>query len=571
VTREIVDALFLSYYEDIDKWHNDHVLDAPAASATGLRADAQLDEDEGSLQARMLRQSVAIDGKHYDFARFLSWVRHDTTAEYRRYSPFAPTHLAGSYFRSLLGGRGFDVRHVNFSNRVTLIELARRYEPRYVLVSTTFLSEVSRIFDVCRRARRLWPDAGLIVGGLVLLELEKSVDPLPFQRMLRACGADAYVLSAQAEEPLSEILRHAPSELATLDLPNTLVRTPQGYVKSSQREERRLGLDETYVRWSRFDPSTLYHTVHTRSARSCAFKCSFCTFPVLQGALELMSPQSFEAELVELERLGSVRSLIFTDDTFNVPPQRFNELCRILARHDFEWYSFFRPQFADAETAKLMRESGCRAVFLGVEAVDDLMLKRMGKTATVAKVERGVEHLKSEGIAMHANFIVGFPGDVPENAQKIVDFLDRHAIDFFYVSPWYHSPTAPITKEAERYGVQGRYFRWKHDTMNVEQAIALEAELQRAPKHSLFMSELTQNTFWGEILFYCNGYTLDETRRVVATYDRFMGADTSSRALRDDAQIVALRELLARKPLPIPPGAEPAGAMASAERAEARG
>lgn len=560
MNRESVDALFFSYYEDVDKWHNDHLSDAPAASATGLRANTTADDDEASLQARMLRQSVAIDGKHYDFGRFNSWVAHGTTGRYRSYSPFAPTHLSGSYFRSLLGIAGFDVRHVNFADRATLEALGARYAPRYVLISTTFLSEVVRILDVCRRVRKIWPDAGLIVGGLVLLELEKSVDAVPFQRMLRAWNADAYVMTPQGEEPLTEILRHEPGELATADLPHTLVKTPRGYVKASTRDERHYGLDETYVRWSRLEPASLYHTVHTRSARSCAFKCAFCTFPQLQGALELASTAAFEAELEELKRLGSVRSLIFTDDTFNVPPQRFKELCRALARHDFEWYSFFRPQFADDETAKLMADSHCKAVFLGIEAVDDAMLKRLGKTATVAKVHAGVQALERQGIAMHANFILGFPGDVPENAQKIVTFLDQHDIDFFYASPWYHSPTAPISKDAHKYGVQGKYFRWKHDTMDVDQAVALEAELQRAPKRSLFMSELTQNTFWGEILYFCNGYSLDETRRVVATYNRFAGLDTPSDVVRADPDVIALRGMLARKPLPTPPGVEPARA-----------
>ncbi|MBI5432544.1 MAG: radical SAM protein [Planctomycetes bacterium] len=556
MAREKVDALFFSYYEDIDKWHNDHLGDGVQSGLTGLRPDGGDDPEAASMQARMLRQSVSIDGNHYDFARFLSWARHGTTAEYRCYSPFAPTQLAGSYFRSLLGAQGFDVRHVHLADRTTLVGLGERFDPRYVLISTTFLSEVARIHDICRRVRRLWPDAGVIVGGLVLIELQRSVEPVQFERMLRAFGADAYVLSAQSEESVIEILRHERGELARLDLPHTLVRTANGYVASSQREERHFGLEETYVRWSKLDPASLYHTVHTRTARSCAFKCAFCTFPQLQGTLELAPEASFEAELEELKRLGSVRSLIFTDDTFNVPPQRFKELCKILARYDFEWYSFFRPQFADDETAQLMSDSGCRAVFLGVEAVDDGMLKRLGKTATVAKVEVGVEALKRHGILMHANFIVGFPGDVPENAQKIVDFLDRHAIDFFYVSPWYHSPTAPISKDAEKYGVQGKYFRWKHDTMDVDQALALEAELQRAPKTSLFMSELTQNTFWGEILFYCNDYDLAETRMVVETYNAFTGRDTPSAELRDDARVVRLRALLGRKPLPVPPGVE---------------
>lgn len=86
MAREKVDALFFSYYEDIDKWHNDHLGEGARVGVTGLRPDGGDDMDAAGLQARMLRQSVSIDGHHYDFARFLSWARHGTTAEYRRYT-----------------------------------------------------------------------------------------------------------------------------------------------------------------------------------------------------------------------------------------------------------------------------------------------------------------------------------------------------------------------------------------------------------------------------------------------------------------------------------------------------
>jgi p-methyltransferase len=279
-----------------------------------------------------------------------------------------------------------------------------------------------------------------------------------------------------------------------------------------------------------------------------------------------MSPEAFDAELADLGRLDGVRSLIFTDDTFNVPPQRFKELCRVLARHDFEWYSFFRPQFCDAETAQLMRASGCKAVFLGLESADDAMLKRMGKPAGIEIVRRGIRHLEDEGIALHANFILGFPGDVPENARKIVDLLDEHAIDFFYASPWYHSETSPIAKHAAEYGVEGRFFRWKHDTMTAEEAFGLEAQIQRAPRRALFMSEYTQFTFWGEIMLYVNGCSVADTRLLVSAFNAHAGRDASAAELRADPRIAEARALLARKPF-----ASPADVCAAADIARRGG
>jgi p-methyltransferase len=550
--RTSVDALFVSYYEDVDRWHNDHLDDTPAASTTGVRASVAANAEDHSEFSRLVAQSVGIDGGLYDMPRFLSWVAHGTTAEYARYSPFSMTHLSGSYLRALTAGHGFDVRHVNFCNRRSLIGLAEQWEPRWILLSTTFLSETTRLLDACQRVRKLWPDAGLALGGLVILELESSMPEAAFQRLLRACGADAVVLSPQGEEALLALLAHERDGLAGLELPRTWIKGPRGYVRAGERAETGVPFDQAWVRWSRLAPESLYHTVHTRTARSCAFKCAFCTFPQLQGGLDLMSPEAFEQELVELERLGSVRNLIFTDDTFNVPPARFKELCRVLARHEFGWFSFFRPQFSDPETARLMKAAHCRGVFMGIESADNGMLVRMGKPAKIEKVREGIEHVQSVDIPIHANFIIGFPGDVPENTEKIVTFLDETGIDFFYASAWFNSPTAPVSKQAEEYKIEGQYYRWKHATMDSATAIELEKSVQHRPRHAQFASEYTQFTFWGEVLLMANGFTLAETRQAFAAFNANTGRDRPAAELARTPEVVGLRALLARKPLAEP-------------------
>jgi p-methyltransferase len=256
-----------------------------------------------------------------------------------------------------------------------------------------------------------------------------------------------------------------------------------------------------------------------------------------------------------------VRSLIFTDDTFNVPQKRFQELVRVLADFDFEWYSFYRCQFADEETARLVKESGCKGLFLGLESVDEQVLKNMNKATRLSSYERGLEQLARFEIPVHANFIVGFPGDRPENAQRVVDFVDRWDIAFYSVSPWFAAPSTPIWKERERYGVEGRYYDWKHATMSSAEAIELEQWMIDQPKRSVYLSQLSADTFWSEILLYSNGYSLDEARQVARAYNRFAGRDTSSAELDASPEIAALRRLLEAKPMAAPAPADRLGAQ----------
>ena len=547
-----IDALFISYFEDVDLWHNDHLRDSSVASVTGLREDQDHSGTDLTPEGRRLRQSVSLDGNLYNLPRFLSLVRYGTTAEYPRYHAFAATQLLGSYFRSLLGPLGYEVAHVNALHRESVEDLASQVAPKYIMLSTSFLAETARITDACQRLRAAFPGASIIVGGLVLLELHHSLNPIALKHMFNAWGADAYVVSANGVTAVLEALKRDPKDLASLTLKDVFVKRNGEYGEAGDEVEVPYPLDENPILWSRLAPESLHSAVITRTARSCAYSCAFCTFPVLQGALETSSPTTFARELDELTANGKVKSLLFTDDTFNIPPKRFKELCSVLKDYDFEWYSFFRAQHCDAETARLMKESGCQTVFLGVESLDNGVLKNMHKVSTREKVERGVGHLKDNGIACHANFIIGYPGDRPEYTQRIVPFLDRFEIEFFCVGPYSHSPTAPIDREREAYGLEGNYWRWKHNTMDVAQAIDLERELLEAPKHSVFFSEIAHDTFWGEAILQSGGFTVEEVRLAGSVYNQLAGTDTSIESAQALARETGLARLLEQRTLPSP-------------------
>lgn len=547
--RERVDALFISYYADVDRWHNDWPADIARRPARAV-PEGRVDR---TMMGRIERQSVRIDGRPYDFPRFLSRVRYGHTREYRRYDAYTPTHLSGAYYESLFAARGVRVRHVNSSDRVVIDRLAERVAPRYVLFSTSFMVEVPTILDGIQRVRAAWPDATVVVGGFMLGELERDVGPDAFQRFMGAWGADAYVMSAMGEEALIAILESDGADLGALELPETYVRAAGGgFRRSTDREERGFEMDDSWVRWDRVDPASLYHTVHVRTARSCKFRCSFCSLFVVEGGLAFAEPETLRKELTSLKSHGHVRSVIFTDDTFNVPQRRFDDLVRVLADFDFEWYSFYRSQFADEDTVKLMRDSGCRGLFLGIESVDDQVLRNMNKATTLASYERGLEQIKKHAIPTHANFIIGFPGDTPENAQRVVDFVDRWEMPFYSVSPWFLAPSTPIWDQRERFGVSGKYYNWEHATMNSRQAIELEQWMIKQPKQAVYMSQLSSDHFWSEIMMYSNGFTVEEAREAARTFNAFAGEDTPAAVLDADPRVERLRALLTRREMAPP-------------------
>ena len=96
------------------------------------------------------------------------------------------------------------------------------------------------------------------------------------------------------------------------------------------------GLDQAWKTLHSLESAAnnFYHRAYAYCA-SCAFKCAFCEYPVNQGPLTLPI-EIVEKELREIQAVSEIRSLIFTDDTFNVPLGVSKDLLRILAKYDFE-------------------------------------------------------------------------------------------------------------------------------------------------------------------------------------------------------------------------------------------
>src|SRR6185369_17679031 len=183
-------------------------------------------------------------------------------------------------------------------------------------------------------------------------------------------------------------------------------------------------LDDYAVNWLDFADERLGQTIQTRTARSCAFSCSFCNYPARAGKLTLASLETIEKELDSLARLGYIKNLVFIDDTFNVPLPRFKEICRLMIEknYQFNWFSYFRCSNSDEEAIDLLARSGCKGVFLGIESGSPTILKNMNKAATVEKYERGIELLHQYGVLTFASFILGFPGETEATFRESVDF-----------------------------------------------------------------------------------------------------------------------------------------------------
>lgn len=383
------------------------------------------------------------------------------------------TNLAAVYLSSYLSARGCPARPVSLvaAELGTIVDILENERPLVVAITTTFYEDTLAVERLTALARRHCPSAVVVVGGPLVQNLHYDLEPAAFQSALEVMGATVYVNEPEGEATLLQLVRTVRAGGDLEAVPNVFVREGGQFRFSGASREVNV-LDDCVIDWSRLPGSLLGPTVQTRTARSCAYHCAFCDYPIRAGKLSVTSVAVVERELEALARRG-VQNVVFVDDTFNVPHERFTEICRMMIRRQFgfRWYSYLRcGSVKTPDTFDLMRESGCEGVFLGIESGDPTILANMHKGSTVDQYLRGIEALHRNGILSFASFICGFPGETDRTLKNTIDFINAAAPTLYRMEPWWYNHRSPIHRQAAEYGLSGRAYDWRHATMTAAEA-----------------------------------------------------------------------------------------------------
>ncbi|RYZ45524.1 MAG: PhpK family radical SAM P-methyltransferase [Myxococcaceae bacterium] len=386
--------------------------------------------------------------------------------------------LAAVYLTSFLRRRGLQSRYINLFQyeKEPLAELLAA-NPRAIALTTTLYVLNEPVIEMVKFIRQHNPDVRIIVGGPLIANHFRRYQGHELATVLDDLGADLYVVEGQGELTLARILETLRDGGDLSQVPNLAYADAKGPVRAGRyrinpREEENNPLDENLIDWNGLSDATLGPTLQTRTARSCAYSCSFCAYPMRAGSLTLASLDAVGRELDAMAAQGA-RNVVFIDDTFNVPLKRFKELCRLMIerQYGFNWFSYFRCSNADEESVELAARSGCRGVFLGIESGSPTILTNMNKAASVEKYTNGMRWLKSHGILTFASFIVGFPGETDATVQETLDFIQTTRPDYYRAQLWYCEPGTPIEGKREQYGITGQGFSWRHATMESLEAM----------------------------------------------------------------------------------------------------
>jgi len=194
-----------------------------------------------------------------------------------------------------------------------------------------------------------------------------------------------------------------------------------------------------------------YTTVLT--SRNCPFQCIYCVPSSLTFARELehkrvfskkppISFRSTENIVKELDLLAEegYKSIAFIDDNFIVKKERLEIICETLKKHHFIWGCQARVDAITEETARILGNSGCEFVDLGVESFSDAILDYIKKGIHAEDIERGIALLQKYSIPVKLNILIGTSPlesiDTLKETFKRVQKLKVSQVMFNIVAPF---------------------------------------------------------------------------------------------------------------------------------------
>jgi anaerobic magnesium-protoporphyrin IX monomethyl ester cyclase len=288
--------------------------------------------------------------------------------------------------------------------------------------------QLKQAIPVSKKIRELFPHITIIWGGYF---------PSNQSKVVLNSGFVDFVINGPGEKCFPALIdaleNNKPFELIN----NLIYKSGDKIIKTSRDElydlDKLPGLP--YEKLNQFYPLRRYlgktylgtRTIAYHSSMGCPFKCSFCAVvPIYNARWKGKSAQLIYNDIRYLKENFGGNAIEFHDNNFFVSEKRTTEFARLIKRDNMVWWGEGRIDTIDkySDTSlSLMRESGCRMIFFGAETGNDEILKKMDKggTQTAAGIRSFAARLAKFDIIPEYSFVLGTPGDTPEQVMKQID------------------------------------------------------------------------------------------------------------------------------------------------------
>ena len=171
-------------------------------------------------------------------------------------------------------------------------------------------------------------------------------------------------------------------------------------------------------------------------SRGCVWrKCAFCDYHGLYGKRMLRSPNKIVNDIKCLIKRHGRLHYAFSCET--VEPHHIKKICEEVVRQkiNIKWHSFMRlDESFSTRLLYLMKKSGAYDLQIGVDSLDDNILKKVRKGYDSKKAIAILNRISKVGLQFCVFMIVNLPGTTYSSAKRQLSKLKKLVIDSWRIN-----------------------------------------------------------------------------------------------------------------------------------------
>jgi len=214
--------------------------------------------------------------------------------------------------------------------------------------------------------------------------------------------------------------------------------------------------------WNAIDPLRYRYQLEGKKCMNiltkrgnCPYQCTFCAKQ--EGKKSPLRYRTIEHILEEVKFLKNnfgVESIAIYDDEVLLNKKRDFELFRGLAKLGMPYRCMTRANLATKEDLKILKETGCGEIAVGVETADPYIHETViKKGTTIQQNTEFVENCKDLGLRVKAYLMIGLPSESKESVEKTKEWLRETKPDNFDISTFTPYPGSPIYEDKKNYEI----------------------------------------------------------------------------------------------------------------------
>jgi radical SAM superfamily enzyme YgiQ (UPF0313 family) len=319
-----------------------------------------------------------------------------------------------------------------FEDLSKLAALVREFSPDIVGISIRnidntdtinsrdYLADYQNLAKLIRKNSK----ALLILGGSGF-----TVFPLEF---LKAIDAD-YGIAGEGER-LSLLLDALRNKQDVKSIPGVITKETSKieYLPWDSAIQRRFDLESSHAKFYLSYGGML----NLQTKRGCPFRCSYCTYPHIEGSKMRFFPPKEIARRARVLQDAGAKYIFITDSAFNASFEHSAQIAHafIDAGLSIPWGGFFAPTEAPADYYKKLADAGLTHVEFGTESLSDTILANLQKPFLSREVYGAHEQALNAGLFIAHYFLLGGPGENSQTLQETLNGADKlqKAVFFFF-------------------------------------------------------------------------------------------------------------------------------------------